>query len=236
MFDAAALDALNARLSDARGVDVEDLRVLLDDHFEQERLPRDVQAYREGNRPWKKLVDEVVPVAEFLIRSGVTGVVRFPLDDQPPDAWFRKTEDDSWEGIEVTRALARSKFDIARDLRDQPMGRGFLGLADDAKPAEYDRARKSRRITASGSGVRRDIEAAIKVRIEEKADPKYAGHTLLVAAPLGSGGHHDWEPMRLRLAETARRTAFRRVVILDDVRRTATRMLVIDLADDDTES
>lgn len=135
----------------------------------------------------------------------------------------------------MTRALARAKFDIARDLRDQLMGRGFLGLADDAKSAEYDRARKSGRITASASGVRRDIEAAIKVRIEDKADPKYAGHTLLVAAPLGSGGRHDWEPMRLRLAETARRTAFRRIVVLDDVRRARTPVLVIDLMDDDTQ-
>lgn len=236
MFDETALGTLAARLSDADGIAVEALRDLLNDHFGQERLPQDLQAYREGKRPWKKLVDEVVPVAEFLIRSGVTGVVRFPLDNQPPDAWFRKTEDESWESIEVTRALARAKFDIARDLREQPMGRGFLGLADDAKSAEYDSARKTGRITASASGVRRDIEAAIKVRIEEKVDPKYAGHTLLVAAPLGSGGRHDWNPMRLRLTETARRTAFRRVVILDDVRGAVTPVLVIDVTDDDTRS
>lgn len=236
VFDSAALETLNKRLSHPDGLTVEALNAVLDDYFQRERSLQDVQAYREGSRPWKKLADEVVPVAEYLIRTGAGGFVRFPLDSQPPDAWFRRSADEPWSGIEVTRALARAKYDIARDLRDKPIGRGFLGLPDDAKSEEYERTRKRGRITSSAAGARRSIEAAITERIADKSDLKYAGQTLIVAAPLGSGGHHDWESMRLRLIEAARQTAFHRIAILDDARRSYTPVLVIDVPDANTAS
>lgn len=56
MFDATTLGTLDARLSDANGIAVEALRDLLNDYFGQERLPQDIQAYREVLSVQRQLV------------------------------------------------------------------------------------------------------------------------------------------------------------------------------------
>jgi hypothetical protein len=52
-FDIAALAGLNAKLSHPDGIDVAELLALLDEHFGRSRSAADVQAFREGRKPWK---------------------------------------------------------------------------------------------------------------------------------------------------------------------------------------
>ena len=116
-FDAAALQKLEAKLSAPNGVDIAELLSMLEEHFARPRSVADVQAYREGQKPWKKLADEVMPVATYLRHANITGRIRFPLNDQPPDAWLLETVSQTEVGIEVTRVLARSKIETAKGLR-----------------------------------------------------------------------------------------------------------------------
>lgn len=227
-FDLAALEALNATLSRADGIDISELLALIEEHFRRSRSRADLRAFREGRKPWKKLADEVVPVAAFLRQAGVKGTVRFPLDDQPPDAWLQKAGAPGWVGIEVTRVLARAKVELARDLRNQPFGRGFLGFADDTSQRAFDQARARRRVTNSRQGVEKAIEESALQRLAGKADSKYEGQTLLMLAPLGSAPAHDWTALRDRLAAQARKTSFAEVILMDEARPSQRPISILD--------
>ena len=141
VFDLAALQALEAVLSASEGVDIGEFLATFDEHLARDRSSADVQAYREGRKPWKKLADEVAPVAAFLRHAGSAGQVRFSLSDQPPDAWIREAGSDAEVGVEVTRVLARSKVETAKSLGDKSVVPGFLGLSDSASPAAYKLAK-----------------------------------------------------------------------------------------------
>lgn len=217
-FDAAALQTLEAMLSAPDGADIVAFLAALDEHFTRQRAAIDIQAFREGRKPWKKLADEVVPVAAFLRHAGSTGRVRFPLNDQPPDAWVRETGSDVDIGIEVTRVLARSKIETAKSLQSQSVVPGFLGLPDNAPATAYKQAKDRGRILNGRAGVEKAIEASITERLAGKSDPKFQGQRLLLVTPLGSAPGHDWEPLRERLQPMAAQTAFDQVFLVDEAR------------------
>ncbi|NEX91189.1 hypothetical protein [Caulobacter sp. 17J65-9] len=215
-FDTAALQSLEAILSAPQGIDIGEFLATLDEHFARQRSLIDVQAYREGRKPWKKLADEVVPVAAFLRHVGITGQVRFPLNDQPPDAWVREASSEAEVGIEVTRVLARSKVETARSLQDKPVVPGFLGLSDKASPEAYKQAKKRGRILNSRRGIERAIEGSITERLAGKSAPKFQGQKLLLVTPLGSAPDHDWEPLCERLQPVAKGTAFDQIFLVGE--------------------
>jgi hypothetical protein len=217
-FDAAALKTLEAALSSPDGMDIREFLATFDEHFERPRAKADVQAYREGRKPWKKLADEVAPVAAYLRQAKITGRIRFPLNDQPPDAWLLDTGANAENGIEVTRVLARPKVELAQRLRDEPVAPGFLGLADDAPAEVYQLAKKRNRITNSRKGIEGAIEASITERLARKSDPKFKGQTLVLVTPLGSAPENDWEPLKARLHTQAAETAFDRIFLVEDGR------------------
>lgn len=218
-FDLAALEALYAAISAPDGVEVGALLARLDELFARPRSAADLQAYREGRGRWKRLADEVAPVARLLKHLQAAGRVRFGLDDQPTDAWFTPAEGGPAQGVEVTRALARSKIEAARDLQDEPMGRGFVGLPDATSQKTFDQARERRRITHAPHGVEAAIEAGVAERLRGKSADKFAGQTLLVVAPLSARPSHDWSGMAQRLDEAAQATAFRRIILMDETEK-----------------
>ena len=54
-FDPGALEALYAAISGSDGVEVGALLAQLEDLFARPRSDADLQAYREGKKPWKRL-------------------------------------------------------------------------------------------------------------------------------------------------------------------------------------
>jgi hypothetical protein len=227
-FDEARLGTLYAAISAAEGLGAAELVQCLDEAFAMARSSSDVQAYREGKKPWKKLVEEVVPVARFLKWAGLQGSIRFPLDDQPPDAWFHEAGHTEATGIEVTRALARSRVELARDVRDAPVGRGFQNLPDHASQKDFDQARARGRITNSRGSIQAAIENSAIDRLRAKVDSKYEGQLLLLLAPLGSAPQHDWAPTCNRLTPEAEKTFFSKVFLMDDGLMTGGPLLILD--------
>jgi hypothetical protein len=215
-FDTAALQKLEEKLSAPNGVDITELLSMLDEHFARLRSVADVQAYREGRKPWKKLADEVMPVATFLWHADITGRIRFALNDQAPDAWLLEVGSQIEVGIEVTRVLARSKIETAKGLRDQPVVPAFLGLPDNAPNQSFRQARDRGRILNSRGGIESAIKASLSERLAGKSDTKFRGQTLLLVTPLGSAPSHNWEPLRAQLLTEAEQTAFDRIFLIDE--------------------
>ena len=213
-FAQQALRALYDAVSGNDGVTIEELRALLDDFRARPMAEADVQAFREGKRPWKKLRDEVLPVEQFLVAAGYAGAkVRFPLDDQPPDAWLI-VRDDVPVGIEVTGARARAGIEVAKSFGQGKVVPGFIALPEGAKQKEFDAARSRGRVLHSRKGIEALTDRAITERLEGKDDPKFAGHILVITAPLISSPNRSDEHLRLTHGPKAHGLAFAKVFIL----------------------
>lgn len=214
-FNESALFELYDAVSAESGVSLIELRGMLDDFSNRSRSSDDVQAYREGRKPWKKLRDEIVPVERFLSAAySDQTIVRFPLNDQPPDAWVT-VGDGPAVGIEVTGALARSSVEVAKWLADGGAAPGFIGLQDDAKQSAFDAARSRKRITHSRKGIEDSIDRSITDRLEAKDKEKFSGQILLITAPIGSSPGRDLSDMAARFKERAALLPFAQVVVID---------------------
>lgn len=216
VFTQASLQRIYDRISADKGVTIAELRALVNDFSSRPIAHADVQAYREGRNPWKKLHDEVVPVLHFISAGKPDSArVKFPLDDQPPDAWLM-VDGEPVMGIEVTAALGRSSVEIARGLAGQTIAPGFIGLQDDGKQAEFDSVRSRGRITNSRAGVDKSIDRAITIRLEGKDNEKFAGQTLLVTAPIGSSPNRGIEDLLAKLGPKASTLPFSHVFVIDN--------------------
>ncbi|MBB3473552.1 hypothetical protein [Sphingomonas sp. BK345] len=218
-FTAGSLAELYAAVSAEGGVTIDELSTLVDAFSTRPIASADIQAYREGRKPWKKLRDEVVPV-EHLLRKRYPEFtqVRFPLDDQPPDAWAW-SDGHAAIGIEVTGALARAGTEVAKGLKEQGIGKGFIGLQDGESQARFDAARTRRRVTSSRVGVDSAVDEAIAASMAEKDKEKFAGQVLLIVAPLGSSPNRSQEDVRSAHAAKAVALPFSRVHVADVARR-----------------
>ena len=107
---------------------------MLAKYFSGGREECEKHAYRLGTRRYKKVRDEVAPVVGLFHELGLPGTLHFPLDSHVPDAWYSPVSSQEI-GIEVTRALGRSDYETAKELNETGLGRGFVGLQDNA-PAE----------------------------------------------------------------------------------------------------
>lgn len=218
-FTGETLDQLYAEVSGSQGVTVARLGALIDAFGTRDRALEDTQSYREGRKPWKKLRDEIVPVEHFLSSTYPADArVRFPLDDQPPDAWL-SVGDAPPVGIEVTGALARASIEVGKSMAGGGAVPGFIGLQDDASSAAFAQARTRQRATSSRAGVERTIDTAIASQMAGKDHAKYAGHILLVTAPTGSSPDRDPQALTQALGEKAKQLPFGEVYVLDTPRR-----------------
>jgi hypothetical protein len=214
-FDIAALDDFYARVSATEGVGVVNLQAQLADLFARDRSEQDLNDFRLSKQPWKKLADEITPVSRFLrIRNINSGRIRFPLNDKPPDAWFWESSDSEPTGIEVTIAQGTERFHLAKELVNSGLGRGFIGLPDDAPPAEFKRAMSRQRIMYTNEHALSAIRNGISLCLTRKNRPDYEGCILLIQAPLRSLPYDRWDAIKRDLRAAAASLPFREVHVV----------------------
>ena len=178
----------------------------------------DLQAYREGRGIWKKLHDEVVPVGHFLEkRYPHDARVRFPLDDQPPDAWLTIAGEPP-VGIEVTAALARANQEVAKSMASGGAVPGHIGLQDNATSMQFAAVRARGRILHSRMGVDAAIDTAIEIRLSAKDQQKFAKQILVITAPLGSSPNRILQDFQTVHGAKAASLPFSEVHLLDPAR------------------
>ena len=214
MFDLDTLQSLEVRLSSPKGVTTSELTELLSTVFADERSTKDVDDYRLGKRPWKKLRDEVSPVSAFLSFKDLEGNARFPLDNKVPDAWFTSNGDVT-VGIEVTRALGRTDYELAKEMVHEGVGRGFLGLQDNALKADFNHPLQRPRTMYSTRQALVTVSEGIQRCLEAKDKIKYAGMWLLVLAPLSNLTRERWEAIVPALKQKAAPVSFDQVHVFD---------------------
>lgn len=138
--------------------------------------------YRLARGRVKKLCDEVTPVARFVrMHSKTEDWISFALDDQYPDCLLCH-KDGSKREIEVTIALARERFHLMKELNETGIGRGFIGIPDNAPSEQFNLAMTRDRRAYSTVEVIDSIEHAIDLCAQNKL--RYRGNTLIIEADL----------------------------------------------------
>jgi len=214
-FDIHALNKFYDEISSENGVSVSLFKEKIEDLFGRHRSVDDLTTYRLHKSSWKKLSDEVVPVSRFLNSRKIdTGIIRFPLDDQPPDAWFWPNENAPRVGIEVTIALGRERQALARELVEKDIGRGFLGLQDDAPQSAFDEATSRQRFMYDSDQALTAVRKGIQRCLQKKNKPRYKGFILLIEANLHSLPFERWALIEEDLKDSASPLPFSEIWVI----------------------
>jgi hypothetical protein len=99
-------------------------------------------------------------------------------------------------------------------LNQKRMGRGFLGLPDDASPEAFAKKLESQRIMYSTEAALRVIGDGIMLCLRNKAKPKYKGLDLLIEAPLCSFPNERWDRILEELRLAASDMPFRQIHVI----------------------
>ncbi len=160
------------------------------------------------NLPWLPLT------LPYMFCGCKDGVARFPLDNKVPDAWFTPAGGASI-GIEVTRALGRTDYELSKELVRDGIGRGFLGLQDNAPKADFDHALQRSRAMYTTAQALDTVDAGIQRCLRAKDNAKYAGMWLLVLAPLSNLPRERWEAIVPALRQQAAPMPFDQVHVFE---------------------
>ncbi|OYX41937.1 MAG: hypothetical protein B7Z02_13700 [Rhodobacterales bacterium 32-67-9] len=202
--------------SSPEGISVADLPSMIDKVCAETREPTDIHNRRTSADPWKKFEDEVCPVSRFLkCRGFVNGHVRFPLDDQVPDAWYSPGGRAKPIGIEVTIALGKQRYVLADHLNQHGCGPGFLDESDDDFNALRKSAAKPHEMYSTEQALER-FKEGINERLCGKNEPKYKGFILVIDAPLEVLPQERWGAILDDLTKEASCLPFSEVHVVSD--------------------
>lgn len=210
-----SLGRLYARLSDWQSLAA--FEQALADYFHGPRSDAELADYRAKRGPAKKLRDEVVPVLHHIKFTKAKGDVRFELNDGVPDCWLRDHPGAEPQGLEITVAQSREQYRLGQ-LMNETKGivPGFLGLLDDAPETLYKERLARGRIMRSTEGALQVTRDGIKSCLRNKDKPKYAGHDLLIEAPLHSLTEERWSRIEDELRSAAGPLPFREIHVIGD--------------------
>lgn len=215
MFDSNALYKFYDDLSAPDGMSVTDFHNRLATLFEENRSSNDVNDYRLGKKPWKKLRDEITPVSRFLKYSHINADrICFPLDDNIPDCWLLNVNGEN-RGIEVTIERGREQYHLAKELNESSMGRGFIGILDDASQADFDNRMSNPRSMYSSVQALDTTKAGILRCLSKKNDHKYSKiFYLLIQADLSTLPKQRWSAIVEELSQEAASLPFEEVHVI----------------------
>jgi len=206
------LGRLYARLSG--WMSLAEFEQALAEYFNGPRTKAEIADYRAKRGATKKLRDEVVPVLHHTKFVKARGEVRFDLNSEVPDCWLRNNPTAAPQGLEITVAQPREQHLLGQEMNEKGIGRGHLGLPDDA-PAKAFKERLARpRVMYSSEGALKVIGNGIKACLQKKSDPKYAGHDLLIEAPLQSLPKERWSLIEDELRSAASGMPFREIHVI----------------------
>jgi hypothetical protein len=210
-----ALGRLYAQLSD--WLALEEFERALAAYFAGPRPAAELADYRAKRGTAKKLRDEVVPVLHHVQFIKAQGEIRFELNNEVPDCWLRDDPAAVPRGLEVTVAQSREQQRLGQRMNEtRGMVPGHLGLPDDAPEALYEHRLARGRVTYSTEGALRAVSDGIKTCLRKKGHPKYAGHDLLIEAPLLSLPKERWSRIEDDLRINARALPFREIHVISD--------------------
>ena len=195
---------------------ISDFQDALTEYFHGERCPAEIADYRARRGHLKKLRDEVVPVSSYVTFICFTGEIRFQLNDSIPDCWVRQTPTSNPLGMEVTVAQAREQQALGEELNTKGIGRGFLGLYDEASSTAFrERLSRPRAMYSTEQAVK-IVCGGIKRSIEKKNKSKYKDFSLLVEAPLSLLPDERWSAIEDELRIAAASKPFQKIYIISN--------------------
>jgi len=217
MFDVKALEIFYDEISVTNGVSVSAFQKRLVSLFAGQRTDADIKDYRLGKKPWKKLRDEIVPISSFLEFYNVeANRIRFPLDNKTPDCWLLNDKVPNL-GIEVTIERGREQYHLATELNNTGVGRGFIGMQDDASKTDFDNRMSNARIMFTSEQALEAMKAGILRCLARKNDPKYKDVScLLIQAHLISLPKEHWCAIKEELSEVAKSLHFQNIYVIGD--------------------
>ncbi len=167
--------------------------------------------YRLARGRVKRLSDEVSPVARFVRKHAAPeDRIWFALDYTAPDCCVRHG-DDRLREIEVTVAQGNERFNVVTELNQTGIGRGFLGLSDDAPTEHFVRKMAQQREAYTEDEIGRMIIRAVAICARKKS--KSRGDTLLIEAPLQTLPADRWGKFTAALSEEVKELAFSEVYV-----------------------
>lgn len=218
MFDEKALNDFYADISFSEGMEMATFRNMVAVLFADNRTDHDIEQYRLGENPWKKLRDEVAPVSRFLELNHVeANRIRFPLDNHTPDCWLMSGNGNN-RGIEVTIERGREKYYLATELNREGMGRGFIGLQDDERKSVFEhRMSKSRIMHSSEQALEATKQGIMRCLSRKNQSDKYEYvYYLLIQAHLNTLPYERWDAIKEELMREARVLPFQEIYVIGD--------------------
>jgi hypothetical protein len=195
---------------------IADIRTMLDAYLE-DRPESHVRASRIKAGDQKKFTDEVFPAVRFACAVGLVGQMRFPLDDQTPDCWYRSTLESTLQGIEITVSGSREQVYIGRELNEGRIASGYLGLRDNAPSALFEQRVQRRGMYTSEQRLA-ETRSQIEDSLAKKNEAKYQEKRfdLLISADLKGLPDERWIHIQPALRDAAREMPFRHIHVVSD--------------------
>ena len=167
--------------------------------------------YRLGSGRVKKLRDEVTPVARFVRKfAAPADRISFALSDAAPDCCVTH-EGTRRREIEVTVAQGRERYELMRELNQNGIGRGFLGLSDDAPTDHFKERMNQPKKGYDTEEIVRTFICAVAICARKKS--KFTGDTLLIDAPLETLPANRWDNFWESLANEVEKLTFDEVYV-----------------------
>ncbi len=214
MFDIEKLNEYYNNLSAQDGMSVVDFQDRQTTLFALDRNIDDLNDYRLGIKPWKKLRDEITPVSRFLKFYHIEADrIRFPLDNNTPDCWL--LNDSKGLGIEVTIESGREQYYLTKEMIETSIGRGFIGIHDDAPQVDFDNRMSRPRVMYTTDQALDATKRGILRCLSKKNDRKYKKiFYLLIMSRLNSLPKERYGSITEELSQEAKKLPFQEVHII----------------------
>lgn len=183
------------------------------DYFLGDRPKAEIADFRAKRGAVKVLRDEVAPVLHHIKFTKANGDIRFALDNTVPDCWLREPSGKT-QGLEITVAQAREQHLLGKEMNDKGIGRGFIGIPDTASAKAFEERLAKPRIMYSSASPLKAIAQGIKLCLQKKNHPKYAGCDLLIEAPLRCLPNERWSQIEDELCIAANELPFREIHVI----------------------